>query len=414
MQHSQKLRFGIVGCGSVGPTHAGALLRIADAELVAVADTIGQRARDLARKIGIPRVYGSDRELCADPDIDVVCICTPSGMHADHAVGAMRAGKHVIVEKPMEISLEACDRMISVQRETGRQLSVIHQHRFDPASMLVKQAIDSGKLGRIVLAEASVRWWRKQEYYDSGDWRGTWALDGGGALMNQGVHTVDVLQWLAGGVSSVFGHTLTGAHERIEVEDIAVAALKFRSGAVGTLTATTAAFPGSPVRIDIYGTEGSAVIEGDRLKQMSLKNGETVMAEQASRDAVSVAQGGTASVRDEAAQRAAEGGKRPGWGDAHRAQILDVIAAIRENRPPLIDGLAARQAVEIVLAVYESAKTGRPVEIGQRRMEESLPVRPSLYLAPHVRRGSGAQAGCAEHCCRGWHAGSSGRLRCHS
>jgi len=362
MDGRDKLRFGIVGCGSVGPTHAGALLRIEEARIVAVADLISERAREMAAKFGISRVYNSDAELIADREIDVVCICTPSGRHAEHAIRAMRAGKHVVVEKPMEIGLEACDAMVQAQRQTGRKLTVISQHRFDPATVMVKEAIDSGKLGRILLADASVKWWRKQEYYDSANWRGTWAMDGGGSLMNQGVHTVDVLQWLMGGVESVFGHTATGAHE-IETEDIAVAALKFNCGAVGTLIASTAAFPGHPARIDIYGTEGSAIIEGDRLKQMVLKNGQTFTAEDAARDAVSVAQGGTASVKDEAARRAAFQDKKPGWGDAHRAQILDLIRAIRDDSQPLLDGPAARKPVEVVLALYESARNGMPVRI---------------------------------------------------
>lgn len=360
-----RLRFGIVGCGSVGPTHAGALLRIDDAELVAVADILPERAKALADKVGLTKVYPSDKELIADPEIDCVCFATPSGMHADHAVRAMRAGKHVIIEKPMEITLEACDRMIAAQRETGMKLSIISQHRFDAATRIVKDAIESGKLGKIILADAHVKWWRKQEYYDSGEWRGTWALDGGGSLMNQGVHTVDVLQWLVGGVSQVFGHTLTGAHERIEVEDIAVAALKFNCGAVGTLTATTAAFPGAPVRIDIYGTEGSAVIEGDRLKSMVLKNGETYTAEQASKDAISVAQGGTASVKDETTQNALSKDKKPGWGDAHRSQLLDFIQAIRQDTQPLIDGPSARKPVEVILGLYQSARTNKPVLLGE-------------------------------------------------
>src|SRR5262249_32288801 len=148
-----------------------------------------------------------------DPDVDVVCICTPSGDHATHAIRAMEAGKHVVIEKPMEINLPACDRMIASQRKTKKKLTVIHQHRFDPATSVVKDAIDQGKLGKIILADAQVKWFRKQHYYDVAPWRGTWAGDGGGALMNQGIHTVDVLQWLTGGVESVFAHTATAGHE---------------------------------------------------------------------------------------------------------------------------------------------------------------------------------------------------------
>jgi predicted dehydrogenase len=275
----------------------------------------------------------------------------------------MKAGKHVVVEKPMEINLPACDRMIAVQRETGMKLTVVSQHRFDAATIQVKEAIDSGMLGKIILADASVKWWRKQHYYDVAPWRGTWAGDGGGSLMNQGVHSVDILQWLTGGIQSVFAHTITGAAHEMETEDVAVACLKFNCGAVGTLTASTAAFPGSPARIDIYGTEGSAIIEGDRLKQMTLKDGRTFTAEAAAHDAVSVAQGGTASVKDEAHRRAAFGDKKPGWGDAHRAQLIDLIKAIRTGDEPLMNGPAARKPVEVVLSIYESSRTGQMVKV---------------------------------------------------
>jgi predicted dehydrogenase len=364
------------------------LLRIEDAELVATADTVKERAQDLASKLNLNKAYDSHEALIADPDIDVVCICTPSGMHADHTVRAMRAGKHVVVEKPMEISLEACDRMIEAAHETGKKLTVISQHRFDPATIQVKEAIDSGKLGHIILATASVKWWRKQHYYDVAPWRGTWAGDGGGSLMNQGVHTVDVLQWITGGIESVFGHTKTAAHT-IETEDIAVAALKFNCGAVGTLTASTAAFPGSPARIEIYGTEGSAIIEGDRIKQMSFKNGETYTPEAAAHDAVSVAQGGTASVKDEATRRAAFGDKKAGWGDAHRAQILDLIYAIRNDTQPLMNGPAARKPVEVVLSIYESSRTGKMVNVADVASRASVRNGSSLDFTVFPRKSTG-------------------------
>ena len=215
----------------------------------------------------------------------------------------MRAGKHAIVEKPMEVSLAACDRMIAAEKQSGKKLAIISQHRWDHASRFVKDAVESGKLGKLILVDVNVKWWRTQAYYDAGDWRGTWALDGGGALMNQGVHTVDLMQWIAGPVSSVFAHTATAGHERIEVEDLAVATLKFASGALGTLTASTASYDGQPARLELYGTEGSAIIEGDRLKFFKLKDGTTATAEAVSAHAMSVARGGTASVKDQAATR---------------------------------------------------------------------------------------------------------------
>lgn len=364
----RKLRFGIIGCGAIGPTHAGALQQLSDlAELVAVADMNPERSRPLVAKYNLKKCYKTDAEMLADPEIDAVCICTPSGMHADHAIAAMRAGKHAIVEKPMEVSLAACDRMIQAERETGKKLAIISQHRYDHSTIFVKDAICSGKLGKIILADMSVKWWRTQDYYDSGDWRGTWQLDGGGALMNQGVHTVDLLQWLAGPVESVFARTATAGHERIEVEDIAVATLKFKNGAIGTLTASTATYNGQPARIDIYGTEGSAVIEGDRLKMYRLKDGTEVSAEQASRHATSVAMGGTASVKEEAATRlSSTAASDPGavWGDAHREQLRDFIYAIQNDTHPLIHGTEGRRPLEVILAVYESARTGKEVILG--------------------------------------------------
>lgn len=363
-----RIRFGIVGCGAIGPTHAGALKQLAeDAELVAVADLVPERAQKVAEQFGVRTIYASDDQLIADKEIDAVIFATPSGMHADQAVKALRAGKHVIVEKPMDVSLDACDRMVAAERETGKKLAIISQHRWDHASIFVKDAVASGKLGKLYLVEMSVKWWRTQQYYDSGDWRGTWKWDGGGALMNQGVHTVDLMQWLAGPVESVYARTATGGHERIEVEDIAVATLKFKNGAIGTLTATTAAFPGQLARVDLYGTEGSAIIEGDRLKLFHLRDGTQVNAEGASRHALSVAQGGTASVKDETATRLTENAaKDPGaiWGDAHREQIRDFINAIRNDTRPLIHGAEGRKPVEIILAVYESARTGKEIKLG--------------------------------------------------
>ncbi len=366
---AETMRFGVVGCGAIGPTHMGAIQQIADAELVAIADTNREKAEAAAQKHNVGTIYDSLDALLADPKVDAVCICTPSGRHADGAVKAMRAGKHVVVEKPMDVSLEACDRMIAAEDETGKTLAIISQHRFDAATVLVKDAIDSGKLGKIVLADATVKWWRTQNYYDSGDWRGTWAMDGGGALMNQGVHTVDLLQWLTGGVASLYAQTRTAAHERIEVEDIAVAALTFQNGAIGTLTATTAAWEGFPVRIDIYGTEGTAILEGDRLKTLKLKTGEEYQSEEAAVHAVSVARGGTASVKDEAATRLTlpSGGAAadPGavWGDAHRAQIEDFMRAVRTGTKPLIDGRGGKKPLEIITGVYRSARSGQPVTI---------------------------------------------------
>lgn len=358
----RKIRFGIVGCGAIGPTHAGALQQMSDVELVAVADLIPDRAQATADKFSVPKIYHDQKQLLADPAIDVVCLCTPSGLHGDGAIAAMQAGKHVIVEKPMEINVAACDRMIAVQKTTGRMMTVISQHRFDAASLLVKDLIQSGKLGKIILATADVKWWRTQKYYDEGEWRGTWALDGGGAVMNQGIHTLDLLQWFAGDVESIFAHTRTAAHERIEVEDAAVATLTFKNGAIGTYVASTAVYDGLPVRIDIFGTEGSAILEGDCVKQIKLKSGEMYASEQAAQHAIQVARGGTAAVVDEAANRTQGAKEGAVWGDAHRAQFEDFVRALRTGGKLLIDGPAGRAAVQVIRGLYESARSGKLIK----------------------------------------------------
>ncbi len=354
-------RFGIAGCGVIAPTHAAAIQQIAGAELLAATDVIPERMQALAEKFHIPRTFTGLQEMLACPELDAIAVCTPSGLHGEIAVQALQAGKHVVVEKPMEVTLEACDKMIAAAESTGKTLTVISQHRFDMASRIAKQAVEMGKLGRLVLAEASVLWYRTQSYYDSGDWRGTWQLDGGGALMNQGVHTVDLLQWLAGPVLSISASTRTAAHERIEVEDVATAALTFDGGAVGTLTATTAAYPGFAVRIGLYGTEGSLILEGDRLKEMRLKNGETFTGEEAAAHALSVARGGSASVREEAEKTGAASDPGALWGDSHRAQLQNFIEAAQTGAPLLIDGRAARRPVEIILGVYHSARSGKTI-----------------------------------------------------
>ena len=379
--------FGISGCGSIGPTHVGAVGKIPNARLLAVADILPDRVKGMAEKYSIPRAYASHEELLKDPEIDVVCICTPSGMHVNMAIQAMKAGKHVVIEKPVDVSLEACDRLIAAEIETGKKATIISQHRFDSDAVLLKKMIDSGKLGKIILADAYVKWYRHQKYYDSANWRGTWALDGGGALINQGVHTVDVLQWLVGGVKTIFGHTLNGAHDRIEVEDVAVGAMTYNCGAVGTITASTASWEGQPVRIDIYGTLGGACLEGDRLKWVKMLNGETLIeGGEATKHAVSVAQGGTASVKHEAAKVSAAGaGKDFNWGDSHRAQIVDLLNAIQTGTQPLNDPRLLPQTPgnhPRPLRIRPNRQNDRP----RRPRTHHQPRRPQTTQTPPRRR----------------------------
>jgi UDP-N-acetyl-2-amino-2-deoxyglucuronate dehydrogenase len=289
--------------------------------------------------------------------LDVVDICTPSGLHGELACQAMRSGRHVIVEKPMEISREAIAQMLRVQRESGVKMAVISQHRFDPAAKHVHELVQQRTFGRLVLGNAHIPWWRSQRYYDSGAWRGTWELDGGGVLMNQGIHSIDLLQWLMGPVRTVYAHTETLAH-RMQTEDVAVAVLRFANGALGTLAGTTGAYPGLGSRIEVYGDQGSAVIADDRLASLLLStDGVEVSpygANAAQRAAAEVGQADTpGAAREPAAIGIA----------SHVAQIADMIQAIRDDRPPLVDGEAGRRPVEIILGVYESARTHQEVTL---------------------------------------------------
>jgi predicted dehydrogenase len=266
----------------------------------------------------------------------------------------MRTGRHVIVEKPMEISLAAIDEMLRVQKETGVKLAVISQHRFDPAAQQVSALIEEKALGRLVMGNAIIPWWRSQAYYDSGAWRGTWKLDGGGVLMNQSIHSIDLLQWFMGPVKSICAYTDTLVH-RMETEDVAVAVLRFANGSLGTIAATTGAYPGVTTRIELFGDRGSAIIENDNLSYLHL----------ARDDKEEVSAYGT-NVKATKNKDANEGGATAQDPAAlsyrgHALQIADMIRAIRENGTPLVDGYAARRPVEIILGIYESARTHREV-----------------------------------------------------
>ena len=357
-----KLRFGILGCGVIGPQHALVLQDLPEsAELVAVADTVPGRAEQLAARYGCAH-HSSLADLLARQDIDAVCVCTPSGMHAQHAIDTIRAGKHAVIEKPVDVQLGIIDALIAAQRATDRKVAVISQHRFDRATQIVHEAAHSGKFGRLTLGTAQVSWWRAQSYYDSGEWRGTWALDGGGALMNQSVHTLDLLQWIMGEVAEVCAYSGLLAHERMEVEDTAVATLRFASGALGLLEATTAAYPGLTARLKIHGERGSAVIDNDELFYFHAATAEQ-------EGAAYGASGGGNQAAEVLGAESSSGGPSAAsdpssLGMTHRDQIADFISAVREGGEPLVNVEEARKVVAVILAVYESARNGgRPTPV---------------------------------------------------
>jgi predicted dehydrogenase len=328
-----------------------------EARLVACCDVVEERARDFGHRFSVDpaHVHFDDPSFFADSSIEAVTVCAPSGMHAQMGVAALGSGRHVIVEKPMDISLAECDRLLGAASESNAKLGVISQHRFDPASLYVKKLLQGGRLGRLVLVQAEVKWYRAQEYYDSGGWRGTWALDGGGALMNQGVHSIDLIRWFGGPVERVWAVADVLGHERIEVEDVLCASMRFRSGALGTVTATTCAYPGFPATIHVHGTKGSVSICGDELQSVDCVDNDVaedpIVVGAYHRDALTVAQSGTRGVQ--------QTGARTEWGIAHKAQLTDFVNAVCENRAPAVDGIAGKEAVEVVLAIYQAALSGR-------------------------------------------------------
>jgi predicted dehydrogenase len=351
---TEKMRFGLVGSGVIGPLHAQAISSLPDTEICAVVDVIGERAQKLAERYQA-RAYERLDAMLEREELDVVIIGTPSGMHGEHACQVMRAGKHVIVEKPMEISLPAIDEMLRVQQASGVKLAVISQHRFDPAIQRVRGLIEEGALGRLVLGNAVIPWWRSQAYYDSGAWRGTVELDGGGVLMNQSIHTIDLLQWMLGPVRSIHAYTDTLVHQ-METEDVAVAILRFASGALGTITATTGAYPGLQARLELFGQQGSVVVEGDDLAYLRLARDEQ-------EEVGAYGAGGQKILAREQEQNLGNAASDPAAlaYRSHAWQIADMIRAIREDGTPLVDGYAARLPVEIILSIYEAQRTGQEI-----------------------------------------------------
>jgi predicted dehydrogenase len=342
----------IVGCGMIARFHARALAEVPDTRVVALVGRSAANAEKMRQELGLACDVASDlRDVVARKDVDIVIITTPSGAHLEHAVLAANAGKHVVVEKPLEITLERCDRIVDACDRNRVQLCTIFPSRFGDANRALKQAVTAGRFGRLTLGETTCKWWRAQAYYDEGGWKGTRALDGGGALMNQAIHNVDLLLWMMGSVTHISGLTATLAHERIEVEDTAVTCLRFKNGALGVIQATTSVWPGLPKTIGIHGDRGTVVIEQDDLLRWEF-NPETAD------DAV---------IRARFAQKTGTSGGSSNPAAishiGHARQLADFVAAIQSGRPPLVDGREGRRAVEVILGIYQSNATGRVVEL---------------------------------------------------
>jgi UDP-N-acetyl-2-amino-2-deoxyglucuronate dehydrogenase len=340
-----EFRVGLIGCGRISRNHFDAIARTEGLRLAAVADSVAERARAAGEQLGVPW-FGSMAELLDKADLDLVTICTPSGLHSQQGVMAAKAGKHVITEKPMAITLEQADALVQACDAAGVQLFVVKQNRLNPSVQLLKRAVDKGRFGKIYLANTTVRWNRPQEYYDSASWRGTWEFDGG-AFMNQASHYVDLIQWLVGPVESVIAKTATQAR-RIEAEDSGVAVMRFRNGAIGLIEVNVLTFPRNwEGSITIIGERGTAKIGGTAVNKVE----HWAFAEYDDDDKlVEAAATSPPSV----------------YGFGHEGYYRNVLAVLRGEAQPETDGRAGRKSLELILGIYESAKTGRDVPLPLR------------------------------------------------
>ncbi|NPV90662.1 MAG: Gfo/Idh/MocA family oxidoreductase [Firmicutes bacterium] len=337
-----KLNFAIIGCGRIAPRHAEAITRNEKANLVAVCDIIEERAQEFVSRYGASRYYTDYRQLLERPDIDVVDVCTPSGLHAQMGIDAARARKHVVMEKPMAMSLEDADTLIRSGKENGVLLTVCHQNRFNPAVQKLRQALEEGRFGKLTHGSAVIRWFRPQDYYEQAKWRGTWAMDGG-CLMNQSIHNIDLLLWMMGPVESIFGYTARQLRN-IEAEDVGVAVLKFRSGALGVIESSVTVYPRNlEETLNIFGEKGTVVLGGEAVNRIE--------------------EWRFADRPDETAQSLAQQNQEVPtiYGFGHDTLIEDFIQSIRNKKRPYIDGEEGRRALEAILAIYSSTKNNRQV-----------------------------------------------------
>ena len=337
------LKFGIIGCGVIAPLHVKAIKEAGNqASLYAVCDIIEDRAKKFLSDHGAKKHYVNYFDMLNDKEVDVVCICTPSGMHGEMAIECAKHGKHILCEKPMEITTEKLDKLENeISKYPNIKMGCVFQRRTQEIAVKVKKAIDDGIFGKLVMGSAYLKMYRSADYYKSADWRATWEWDGGGALMNQGVHGVDLLNWFMGGATSVSAVAKTIVHD-IKVEDTAVAVLRFGSGAVGTIECTTSVYPAQDTRFEIHFEKGSIIFTD---KGISLWGTQEISGS-------TVPDG--PSIKDNPAALGSL---------SHTPILLDLINAINNNRQPMVGPKEGRKAVDLVLAIYKSSKTRKEVKL---------------------------------------------------
>lgn len=334
------IRIAIIGTGIIAHSHAKAIAQLPHARLEAICDTDADKGRAFAQQYGVRRVYRDYGELLKQADIELVHICLPSGLHAPYTIAAAQAGKHILCEKPIAITGDSMTAMIAETRARDVKFGAVYQRRTLPEAIAARELVRRGGLGRMVLGDACLKYHRSPEYYRSAGWRGTWAMDGGGALMNQGIHGIDLIQWIMGDIESVYARSAALVRD-IEVEDTAVAVVKYKSGAFGVLQGATSVYPSQESRFELHGNDGSIVLSDAGILQWAVRGEEAPPAR-----------------RDDGAK-----GLDFIVNHGHLALIDDMLTAIREDRDPLVTGEEARKAVDIILAIYASAREGREIAV---------------------------------------------------
>lgn len=349
----KKIGYAVLGLG-IGMAHVSAVRESEYADLVAVCDIDETRLAKVAALDEKVTLYRDFEELLRDGRVEVISICLPSGMHTDFAVRAMEAGKHVLVEKPLDISYEKAMEIEKARVRTGMKAGVVFQNRSNLNMRPMREAIEAGRLGKLILGTFAVKWYRDQRYYEgTTGWRGTWKMDGGGSLMNQAIHTVDLMCYLMGDVAEVTS-TMEIYNHNIDTEDLTATLIKFKNGATGTFVSTTCAYPGISTEIMVYGTEGSMEADADRLRTWKMKNPLDDMDEDDEEEMMleRYGRGNRAAAKDE-----------PDRLYGHRHVVEDMILAVRDDRDPEVLPAEGAKVVRLIEAIYESAKTGKTVTL---------------------------------------------------
>ncbi|MEM1122716.1 MAG: Gfo/Idh/MocA family oxidoreductase [Bacteroidota bacterium] len=337
----KKLGIGIIGTGSIAGHHLKSVQELDGCKMIAMASSSKERAKVASKKYGI-KTYSSYKKLLKNKAVDAVIICTHSGNHLKPTLQAAKMGKHVLVEKPIEISVKRANKMIRACREAGVKLGVIFQNRFSSDFVQLKKAVQAGLLGKLHLGNAYIKWFRSSDYYTGSSWKGTLKGDGGAAIINQGIHTIDLLLDIMGEVNSVFGKTRTIKHQ-IEGEDLGVALLTFKNGALGTIEASTAITPGYPERLEIFGTKGSIILEAGKIVAWDLNTDQPP------------------NIEVEEVENSGLADPMAISHELHKAQIMDFVNAILNDTNPAVDGKEGKRSLALIKGIYKSAKNGKEV-----------------------------------------------------